>query len=248
MAFQYDVNNFFTPPQPGHTPVFFKAQYPDGRTNDQEYILIHITKNAGSTLRHSVFKFNPHEDFDGDYTSHYTVDQVIAKYGADKFFNAFSFALLRDPFPRFLSWIRYLRRPDTTLNFGRTNGPLIQYAKDNDPYQVFEKLVADTKSPPESGLNLSINKHLWPQHKFIMHDGEVAVKFLGLCEKFYESVNKIFNTMGFPGIPEGTTVIGHNVSNKRWLKDAENDPILRERVREFYAQDAELHDRITQEF
>lgn len=244
MSFAGDPNNFYMPPHQQHTPVFFKTQQ-----SPQEYAFIHIPKNAGSTLRHSVFRFNPHEDFEGDYTSHYTVEQVIKKYGEDRWRNAFTFAFLRDPYDRFLSWVRYLRRVDTEHMFGRTNRELLDIAQKNTPEEIFERLVKDAKEAPKAGVNLAMNKHLWPQHKFITYKGEIVMSYLGLTEKFYECVNHVLGVMNFPPLPEGQTVIGHNVTNKRWLREytAEDHP-LRERVYNLYEEDKTLYDTLVEEF
>lgn len=232
-----DPNNFFTAPASNHCEVFL--QYPH-----TEALFIHIPKNAGSTIRHNILRKSPHEWFNDKYTSHYTVNDVIIKYGYQRYRNAYSFAFLRDPFDRFMSWVRYVKRHDTHRIFGKTNKVLLEYALDKTPVELFQKLFRDTYDFNGVQPRLSDNVHLWPQRNFIEDSwGEISLNFLGTTENFTKDIAEVARYLKL-NLPKNIGLVNSSNHNDH-LQKYEQDQGFRRAVEEYYALDKKLYDEIS---
>ena len=100
--------------------------------DNKKFIFVHIPKNAGNTIRESIFEL-PNNDIkivsrieDAiEYTNlmneHLTYDEHLEKYKRYNSEDLFSFCFLRNPYERFISTYNYLAK-----EYFLTNGCLIR--------------------------------------------------------------------------------------------------------------------------
>lgn len=167
--------------------------------NGKKFIFVHIPKNAGNTVRQSVFKL-PNDDvklishiengtqFSSIINEHLTYDEHLKKYSEHNPEGIFSFCFLRNPYERFISIYNYLSnenfltsgskvRRETAKLFLKVENPLkaLTYLKENPNHSFFE------------------DRHGYLQSDYIGKGKKVD--FIGTVETFEKSINRIFTVL-----------------------------------------------------
>lgn len=168
--------------------------------NGKKFIFVHIPKNAGNTIRHSILQL-PNDDVEleshlengVEYRSinnqHLTYDEHLDKYKEFNSENLFSFCFIRNPYTRFISTFNYLS-DERFLS----NGSYIR--------RKTSELFLNLKSPLEVLKFLDNNrnheffkdKHGYLQSDFIGIDKKVD--YIGLVENFDNDIISILTRIG----------------------------------------------------
>lgn len=198
-------------------------------------------------MRHKVLNRNPHEWFGKDYTGHYSAMQVILKYGKPTWDAAYTFAFVRDPFTRFMSWVKYVQRDDTKKLFGQTNVELLNFVCNRTPYELFDYMVSEDK---EQNLipSLRSNIHLWPQIQFLTighscNENDIVVNNLYCLENSEKNINTLCQMLNIKRKDTGVVNATNDLKYDKYYSDEE----FAQSVREYYDADTKLHQRILEQ-
>jgi hypothetical protein len=212
--------------------------------NGKKFIFVHIPKNAGNTIRKSIFGL-PNDDvklvnriennieLSSIMNEHLTYDDHLEKYKKQNSHDLFSFCFIRNPYERFISTYNYLSN-----EYFLKSGCLIR--------KETSELFLDKKTPIDVLIFLNKNKNHsffkdrqgYLQTDFIGTDKQVD--FIGLVENFKEDINLILKTLGFETINEMDIV---NKGNSKFIELVDNKK-FRELIESIYYKDIELYNQI----
>ena len=213
----------------------------------KKFIFVHIPKNAGNTIRHSIFNL-PNSDIkvvsrneDGvEYKTyaneHLTYDEHLEKYKKYNPEDLFSFCFLRNPYERFISSYNYL-----TKKVHLTSGCLIR--------SKTSKLFIDKKNPIDTLIFLNENREHYffkDKHGYLQSDfigKEKQVHFIGLIDTFDRDIDYILNTLE---LQKTKNFIDLNTGNHRY-RELTTDSEYIELINSIYKKDVELYNKILSE-
>ncbi|MEZ4888878.1 MAG: sulfotransferase family 2 domain-containing protein [Chitinophagales bacterium] len=163
---------------------FYDSKYPFYLKNREDVIFIHITKTAGTSIRHSL-DFNKVRG--SSYSKHYHSKEVQQLVGAEKWDNAFKFSFVRNPWDRLFSYYRFKRRKKIEQGiqvpeFSHDEFRKWSFELINHRYQNFEDRAKANFAPQKDWL--------------INENNEVDLDFIGRFETLEEDFQKICQIIG----------------------------------------------------
>lgn len=136
---------------------------------NKSILFIHIPKAAGMSVVNTLYSQNK---------SHHAAAIDFLKEDKEKFYQAFSFAITRDPYTRLYSAYNYLK------DGGMNNIDRVWWELYLSEYDNFEAFIL------EGGLNYAIEnnaEHFIPQYKFVFDDNNnLLCNYLGKIENLNE--------------------------------------------------------------
>ena len=179
--------------------------------HDLKCIFIHIPKNGGGSVRLAL---SPNKNYGG----HTSLLEYKNKLPPEHF-NYFKFAFTRNPYERFISAYKYLKRRIDTQNPRFTPHISKEEVKD---FHSFTNM-AKTK--------LLTITHIRPQYLFLIDENDnIGVDFLGKFENFQEDFNKVCKMLNIKtNLPHL-----HKSKNKPEITDELNT------IKSLYRRDYEL--------
>ena len=148
----------------------------------------------------------------------------IARYASEEFARLPSFSIVREPFARFLSAVRYLQLNLDTVRGAPGLPPDLSLL--NDPARVFHEWLAHA----DIGR---VNYIFRPQHRYVCDPhGKILPQFVGRFEELDKAMREVSSWIG--------REIELPVVNVSRAKLPSSVPAsLRDEVRRFYARDVE---------
>jgi hypothetical protein len=213
----------------------------------KKFIFVHIPKNAGNTIRESIFNL-PNNDIKMVYriedeieyknfmNEHLTYDEHLEKYKRYDSEDLFSFCFLRNPYERFISTYNYLAK-----DYFLTNGCLIR--------SEASKLFIDKKNPIDTLIFLKENRDHYffkDKHGYLQSDfvgREKQVDFIGLIDNFNRDIDYILNKLQ---LQKPKQFINLNEGNRKYM-NLITDPQYIELVNSIYETDVQLYNRVLNE-
>jgi hypothetical protein len=213
----------------------------------KKFIFVHIPKNAGNTIRQSIFglqnndiKMVSHVQNEIEYKNfmneHLTYDEHIEKYKTYNSDELFSFCFLRNPYERFISIYNHL-----TKDYFLTNGCLIR--------SNTSRLFIDKKNPIDTLIFLKENRDHYffkDKHGYLQSDfigKEKQMHFIGLIDTFDRDIDYILTklqlqrTETFNNLNCGNHKHGNLVTNPEYI----------ELVNSIYERDVQLYNTVLNE-
>jgi hypothetical protein len=215
--------------------------------DDKKFIFVHIPKNAGNTIRQSIFRV-PNNDiklvsriedrieYKNFMNEHLTYDEYLEKYKAYNPEDLFSFCFLRNPYERFISTYNYLTR-----DYFLTNGCLIR--------SKTSRLFIDKKNPIDTLIFLNENRDHYffkDKHGYLQSDfigKEKQVHFIGLIDTFDRDIDYILSTLQLQRIEKFNNL---NQGNHKYM-ELIADPYYIELVNSIYKTDVQLYNTVLNE-
>ena len=146
--------------------------------DDYKVIFIHIPKCAGTQLQNEIFIQNKKYK-----TRLHASIQEIKKIYYNEYLNYFKFAIIRNPYDRFVSAYFYLKN---TGPFDKFNTHLKDEIINNDLYTFAENLYINK--------NLQNIIHFIPMYTFVCDDNEnIIVNKIIYFENINEEINNLLN-------------------------------------------------------
>ncbi len=214
---------------------------------DKKFIFVHIPKNAGTTIRDSIFNL-PNNDnkivsriedgieYKNYMNEHLTYDEHLEKYKRYNSKDLFSFCFLRNPYERFISTYNYVAK----YHF-LTNGCLIR--------SKTSKLFIDKKNPIDTLIFLKENRdHYFFKDKlgYLQSDfigKEKQVDFIGLIDNFDKDIDYILNKLQLQKRKQFITL---NEGNHKYM-DLITNPQYIELINSIYETDVQLYNMVLNE-
>ena len=215
--------------------------------DNKKFIFVHIPKNAGNTIRESIFEL-PNNDIkivsrieDAiEYTNlmneHLTYDEHLEKYKRYNSEDLFSFCFLRNPYERFISTYNYLAK-----EYFLTNGCLIR--------SKTSRLFIDKKNPIDTLIFLNENRDHYffkDKHGYLQYDfigKEKQVHFIGLIDTFDRDIDYILSRLQLQRTEKFNNL---NQGNHKYM-ELITDPQYIELVNSIYETDVQLYNTVLNE-
>lgn len=177
-------------------------------------IFVHTPKAAGSSISTALY---------GKSLGHiYASD--IARFAGSEFARLPSFSIVREPFARYLSAVRYLQSNFDTIRGAPGLPPDLSML--NDPERVFHEWLA------HADVN-HVNYIFRPQHLYLCSsEGTILPRFVGQFEELDRAMEEVSSWIGRK--IELPVVNASRASSSKAVPGS-----LREEVRRFYARDVE---------
>jgi hypothetical protein len=213
----------------------------------KKFIFVHIPKNAGNTIRESIFNL-PNNDikivsriedkikYKNFMNEHLTYDEHLEKYKSYNSEDLFSFCFLRNPYERFISTYNYL-----TKDYFLTNGCLIR--------SKTCRLFIDKRNPIDTLIFLNENRNHYffkDRQGYLQSDfigKEKKVDFIGLIDTFDGDIDYILSRLQ---LQRTEKFINLNQGNHKYM-DLITDPHFIELVNSIYETDVQLYNTILNE-
>jgi hypothetical protein len=213
----------------------------------KKFIFVHIPKNAGNTIRQSIFGLQNNDirmvshvqneiEYKNFMNEHLTYDEHLQKYKTYNSDELFSFCFLRNPYERFISTYNYL-----TKDYFLTNGCLIR--------SETSKLFIDKKNPIDTLIFLKENRDHYffkDKHGYLQSDfvgKEKKVDFIGLIDNFNRDIDYILSKLK---LQKPKQFINLNEGNHKYI-NLITDPQYIELVNSIYETDVQLYNTILNE-
>ncbi|MCT8340058.1 sulfotransferase family protein [Flavobacteriaceae bacterium TK19130] len=214
--------------------LFKKKQVPefdfDNISKDSNYVFVHVPKNAGTTISQLLGI---------DVSRHYTVSEYKAMLGRKQYEALFSFAIVRNPFSRFLSLYNYARMDESYYHSAIKPEKAI-YGKHMDYDTLQHASIAEAALLLKEGKLVHNPPHnQWkPQTFWLKNDvGKLDLDFIGRFETLEEDVKQIVEKLGIRPV---NALKKTNASKKKGSSYREViDDNTRKILEEYYASDLE---------
>lgn len=215
--------------------------------NGKKFIFVHIPKNAGNTIRESIFEL-PNNDikivsriedeieYKNLMNEHLTYDEHLEKYKTYNSEDLFSFCFLRNPYERFISTYNYLAK-----DYFLTNGCLIR--------SKTSRLFIDKKNPIDTLIFLNENRDHYffkDKHGYLQSDfigKEKQVHFIGLIDTFDRDIDYILSRLELQRTKKFNNL---NQGNHKY-RELITDPHYIELVNSIYETDVQLYNTVLNE-
>ncbi|MFC5050690.1 sulfotransferase family protein [Rubritalea spongiae] len=188
---------------------------------DTNSVYIHIPKTAGTSIASAIYKDK------GVGHGHYPYYEFLRE-DEGLYNSSFKFAFVRDPWDRLVSAYYHLSSPPSWVA-DRTKLVSEYINARADDFSEFVRLLSVDK-------RMQRWVHMEPQSKFVLHEGEVMVDFIGRFENLEEDVIKVAKALNLNDVK-----VPHvNKSKDRAHYSIFYDQYAIDFVRDFYAQDIDV--------
>lgn len=213
----------------------------------KKFIFVHIPKNAGNTIRKSIFGL-PNDDvklafrtengieYSKVMNQHLTYDEHLVKYKNQNSYNLFSFCFIRNPYERFISIFNYLSNEhflESGCQFRKDTTEL--FLQKNNPIDTLEFLIQNKN---HSFFN---DRHGYLQSSYI--GTKKKVDFIGTMDTFQKDINHILKVLEFEPLTVNQIL---NKGNSKFIELVENT-IYKNLIDSIYYKDVELYNTIIKE-
>ncbi len=201
--------------------VISKFDFQNITIGDPSFVFIHIPKNAGTSIYQALGIKVPR---------HYTVNEYQNMLGKDMYDRLFSFAIVRNPFSRFISLYNYARLEESYYH-SSINPENARYGKHMD-YDILKNAsVSDCVRYLIEGKLQHNPPHIqWlPQTTWLKNVfGDIDIKYLGRLEDLEFHGRNLSSILGFESLKSIGQVnsSGSNFTTYKQLIDSSSRSIL----------------------
>ena len=195
---------------------------------EKQFIFVHIPKTAGESIEKLLFNrtkknqrrmlFGSRNKYQTGELQHLMAHHIKEEVGPDVFSDCFKFSFVRNPWDKLVSQFHFS----------------VQYRK-----PLRDLLKIDKNSSFKDYLNsilvLDVNVQWDHQHKFVYHNNECLVDFIGRFENLQEDFKIVCDKIG---IPRQELPHSNKSTHKHYTEYYDDE--TREIVAEKYAKDIEM--------
>ena len=180
-------------------------------SNKHKFIFIEIQKTGTTSIDHNLLWSNSIKNInDEHYSERHKTASYIKSVLKDDWFNYTSFAVLRNPWQRYVSWLVWMEKILETKT------------KEDKAWITFNKLFNENNYSHKNILKTIINKTGRTQSEFVCDDIDIIVNELLRFENLQHDYNRLCSKLNI----EKTTLKQLNASKPYDYRDFYNQELI----------------------